>query len=341
MKPAPELVGVGNALVDIVAISQEEIASVLDLPVGEAVHVDYERFTELLVALPEPAMSAGGGAANTTKIASLLGVPTAFVGRVGSDWKGERDRFGELFETQMLEAGVELFLSRTISQPTGGCLVVRLPNDRFCIAACPAAATTLTEEDLPEDLIRAAQVIALDGYVLGRTELVQRVFSLADEYGTAVALDVGSADIAASFATTIAEAAEKYPLILFVNEAEAAALCSALRPSEGFAEAGDFSLLRKMSEAGPFPIIVVKRGPRGALVCARGEEIDAPALFATPLDVTGAGDSFAAGFLAAWIKNKPLSECAALGNRVAREIISVPGTRIPPNVLKRIARSIA
>lgn len=336
-----ELVAVGNALVDIVAISDEDLASVLDLPVNQAIHVSCERFTELLVALPAPAMSAGGGSANTAKIASMLGIRSAFVGRVGSDWKGDRDRFADLFETQMREAGVELHLGREATQPTGGCLVVRMTGDRYCIAACPAAALALSAQDLPEELVQAAKVLVLDGYALGRTELVDRAFALADRYGTAVALDVGSADIAARFSAFIALKAADFPLILFLNEAEAAAFCGAVRPGEDYAETGDFAPLRSMTESGPFPIVVLKRGPRGAVVYASGAELEAPTPFATPLDVTGAGDSFAAGFLAGWIRDRPLTECAALGNRVAREIISVPGTRVPAGVFKRIAKSFA
>lgn len=341
MDRSPELVAVGNALVDIVAISDEDLASVLELPVNRAVHVAHERFTELLVSLPAPAMSAGGGSANTAKIAAMLGIGSAFVGRVGSDWKGDRDKFAVLFETQMKEAGVELHLGRENTQPTGGCLVIRMSGDRYSIAASPGAALSLSAADLPEDLVRTAKVLALDGYVLGRTELVDRAFALADKYGTAVALDVGSESVAAQFAPFIALKAAHFPLMLFLNEAEAAAFCGAIRPGEDYAETGDFAPLKAMTESGPFPIVVLKRGARGATVYASGAELEAPTPFATPLDVTGAGDSFAAGFLAGWIRDKPLAECAALGNRVAREIISVPGTRVPAGVLKRIAKSFA
>jgi len=84
--------------------------------------------------------------------------------------------------------------------------------------------------------------------------------------------------------------------------------------------------------------VVIKRGPAGALVYASGLRLDAPTLSAIAYDQTGAGDAFAAGFLAAWIRNKPLRDCATLGNRVAREAIAVPGTKLNPARLRRLLR---
>jgi sugar/nucleoside kinase (ribokinase family) len=334
-----ELVGVGNALVDVIAFSDEDVAEPLGLRPNEAVHVDSGRFSELAVALPNPSLSAGGGAAGTVKIASRLGIRSAFVGRVGSKAKGGADRFAVLFEKEMRDAGVLPVLSRG-PEPTGGCLVIRMPGGRFAIAASPSAAVGLGPEEIPEDLVKAAKVLVLDGYLLGREKLVERALELAERYGTAVALDAGSRSIAAAFAPFISRLAANAPLILFMNESEALAHVSALRSSADMDDEDAFDHLRAMTEAGPFPIVVVKRGPLGSVVFAGGSRFDAATRAVDPRDETGAGDVFAAGFLAGWIRDKPLSECAALGNRVARETVSVPGTRIPPAVLRRLANSL-
>lgn len=344
MDQAPELVAVGNALVDVVAAAEEDIAPLFGLRPGEAVHVDFARFSEILVALPDPVLSAGGGSANVAKIASLLGLRTAFVGRLGSDARGRSDRFAELFEKELREAGCLPVLARG-REPSGGCIVLRSPGKPPTVVGCPSAAAGLSPDDLPEDLIKGAQVMALDGYQLHREDLIERSVSLADRHGTVVALDAGSAAIAAERAATIARYARDYPVILFMNEAEAAAFSAAVAPavadvSETEDEEERYRELRDLARSGPFPIVVVKRGPRGALVYANGDRYEALTRATVPFDETGAGDAFEAAFLAAWIRGKPLSDCAALGNKAALQAIAVPGTRLDPGKLRRLGRAL-
>ncbi len=341
-----ELAGIGNALVDVFAAVDEEVGPLLGLHPARSVHVDYERLSEILVALPDPVAGSGGGAANVVKIASLLGLRSAFVGRVGSDRSGNSDRFARLFEDDLREAGVLPLLERG-AEPTGACAIIRMPGEAVAVAACPSAALGLDAEHVSEDLIRGVKVLALDGFLLGRRKLVERVLTLADRYGTVVALDVGSASLAAEHAAFIAATARKYPLILFMNEAEAESFVCALAAAEGGAcedqdedgEPGDhLKALRALTEEGPFPIVVVKRGARGALVFAGGDRHDVPTRSAVPYDATGAGDAFAAGFLAAWIHGKSLADCAMLGNRVAREVLAVPGTGLDGERIRKIGR---
>ena len=349
-----ELAGIGNALVDVFAAVDEEVGPLLGLYPNRSVHVDYERLSEILVALPDPIASSGGGAANVVKIASLLGLRAAFVGRVGSDRRGANDRFARLFEEELREAGVVPLLTRG-KEPTGVCAIIRMPGDSVAVAACPSAALGLDAEDVSEDLVRGVKVLALDGFLLGRKKLVDRVLTLADRHGTVVALDVGSASLAAEHVDFIAHTARTYPLILFMNEAEADAFACAMTaradataitacpddaPDAEGEQENRLKPLRALTAEGPFPIVVVKRGPRGALVFAGGDRYDAPARFAVPYDVTGAGDAFEAGFLSAWIHGKSLADCAALGNRVAHEVLAVPGTRLDTERVRRLGRTL-
>jgi sugar/nucleoside kinase (ribokinase family) len=126
-----------------------------------------------------------------------------------------------------------------------------------------------------------------------------------------------------------------------MNEAETVAFSGSLSAATDLDEDDIHDLIRSLTESGPFPIIVVKRGPRGALVFAGGMRFDSPARAVSARDETGAGDTFAAGFLAAWIKDRPITTCAALGNRIAREAVSVPGTRIDPARVARLAKAIS
>jgi sugar/nucleoside kinase (ribokinase family) len=97
-------------------------------------------------------------------------------------------------------------------------------------------------------------------------------------------------------------------------------------------------VLKCITEGEIFPIIVIKLGGRGAVVLAGGYIYREEAFAITPRNTVGAGDAFCAAFLSAWIRHRSIQECAALGNKVAREILLVPGTSIGKGKLKSFAR---
>jgi len=98
-------------------------------------------------------------------------------------------------------------------------------------------------------------------------------------------------------------------------------------------------MLKIITDGELFPIIVIKLGGRGAIVVAGGNVYrEETFTVATPKNTVGAGDAFCAAFISAWIRDKSLSECAALGNKVAREILEVPGTHIKSGKLKSFAK---
>ncbi len=333
-----ELVGIGNALVDVFAAVDEELGPFWGIHPDSAVHVDGDRLAKILSSLKNPVAIAGGGTANVCKLAALMGIRAAFVGCVGSTPAGDADPYARQFEEELGAAGVALSLARG-QAATGACAVIRMPGGNNAVAACPAAALELQVRDISADLIRDARVVVLDGFILNRQDIVTHVISLADRHGTIIALDVSSAGIAAQRATEIAAYARTYPLILFLNEKESTAFCRALSGDAGD-DGEPYDPLRALCANDLFPIIVVKRGARGALVFANGTVHSAPTAAALPFDATGAGDAFAAAFLSAWIRGKSLSRCAHQGNRLAREVLRVPGTRIEAERLRRFARSL-
>jgi sugar/nucleoside kinase (ribokinase family) len=102
----------------------------------------------------------------------------------------------------------------------------------------------------------------------------------------------------------------------------------------------DVDLLKKLTAKDIFPVIAVKRGKRGAVVFAGGHIYSAPVVAVNPVETTGAGDAFCAGFMAGWVRDKPLAECAVLGNKTAREVLDSPGARVDPKKLAHLARSL-
>jgi fructokinase len=339
----PELLCIGNALVDLFAWEEGDIAARFGLtkPVQ---HVDIETLKEIAALLPNAKAVSGGGAANTAKIAGLLGIQTGFIGAVGTGVENGTDRSGGLFSRELAAAGVELFLPRK-PRPTGLCLTLKTAGGKTLTAAAPSAALELSPEDLNEGLIEGARVVMIDGFMLDRKDLIVRILNLANKYGTLAALDLGSTSLAKDAAWEIATYSRLYHLILFMNEAEALAFYHTISAQDG-GESGE-RLTREASNffvnftaANLFPLAAVKLGKRGAVVFAGGSVYREETIPVVSAETTGAGDAFAAGFLGAWIRGKPLSVCAVLGNKTAREVLNSPGAQVNPRKLKSLIRQL-
>ena len=354
-----ELLCIGNAMVDVFAKCGDREFG-LDQPVQ---HIPMEKMREILSALPRYSVCSGGGAANAAKIAGMLGIKTCFIGALGaasvnenetpgisdqsdrSGQSGQSDQFGKQFEYELGKAGVQTILPCK-NTPTGVCLILQMPDNKTKIAACPSAALELSQEDINEDLIRRAEAVVLDGFMLGRRSLVRYILELSDRYGTAVALDLSATGLAYERAAEIITYARAYPLIIFMNEDEADAFYRALSKKDSPPKNENglgpemTSLFKTFTSNDIFPIINVKLGMRGAVVFAGGNVYRESTVPVIPLEITGAGDAFCAAFLAAWIREKPLSVCAAFGNRAARTVLDVNGTNADPKALKNLGREL-
>jgi sugar/nucleoside kinase (ribokinase family) len=344
-----ELLCVGNAMVDVFVSSTGEQLDALGVT-GPAQHLAPSRVREILGEFPDASFSAGGGAGNVAKVAAQLGLAVNFVGAVGDD------SLGRLYETGLGEAGVRVRLFRS-ANPTGICVIFRLPRGGTRIVASPAAALELPVAFVEDDLIRNTGALVLDGFMLRREDLTRHIFDRANRHGTVVALDLGSAEIAGEQAGAIIRRSKEYPLILLMNEAETRAFYAGAGPFADRAEddtdpqdapekqrkGGEihriFRFLRDLTAEDIYPVVVVKQGARGSTVFAGGSVYRKTTHAIIPRDSTGAGDSFCAAFLAAWLRGKSLADCADLGNRVARETLDANGVSVDPKKLAHIAKS--
>jgi sugar/nucleoside kinase (ribokinase family) len=351
---APELLCIGNAMVDVFVRAE---GAVMDrLGVTEPVqHVASEQaewvLRELGVMSPggeiaaDAAIVSGGGAANVAKIAALLGIKSSFLGRVGND------PLAEVFRRDLLDAGAvpALFPGRG---KTGLCIILSDSWGETRIVASPGAALELTKDDISEASIQNAEAVVLDGYILGRQPLVRRVLELADKNKVPAALDAASVFQVREKAEQILHYSRNYPLILFMNEDETIAFYNSLRKTEGDYESREnrekadwiiqeiCPVFKTIMAGELFPVIAVKLGGRGAAIVTGNAVYRAETSAVTPRNNTGAGDAFCAAFLAGWIRGKSITGCAGLGNRTARKILEVPGTRIDRQRLARIAKTL-
>ena len=323
-----ELLCIGNALVDVFASTDERffVRHGLAEPVQ---HIEIEKLKEMISDLPAFTALSGGGAANVAKIAGSLGLKVSFTGAVGDD------EFGRLFKENLAAAAVKPNLL-TKPSPTGICLMLKNGSGgtggETRIAASPSAALELKESDINAEELRKARIVMIDGFILNRPPLVSHIFRLLEQSGTAAAIDLASTGIAREYAAEIAGLVKRFPLILFMNEAEAEAFSGGLKSSmqqETLFENNTDSLT-----------VVVKLGQDGAICHSKGKMIRAKTQAVTPVDATGAGDAFCAGFLAAWIRNKPPGECAEFGNMAAATVLGAYGCRADEKALKSLAAQL-
>ncbi|MDR0495115.1 MAG: PfkB family carbohydrate kinase [Treponema sp.] len=368
MKTKNELLCFGNAIVDVFA---DVDSTWLDSHgVKEPVqHISREDAQRLLEELDTPAqagasartgvvLSSGGTAANVAKIAAMLNINAAFVGCVGAAPQnlpnGPLQRNGDdlaaIFERDLRDAGVVPILGIG-EQKTGLCFAFSCHGETR-IAASPGAALELTEDDVREELFDGAEAVMLDGYMLDRRPLVQRILQLANQRGIPIALDAGSVFQIRERTEEILHYSRNYPLIVFMNADESIVFYNNIKKNSDTIEASTereketlilreiCPVLKYMTEGEIFPIIVIKLGGRGVAVLAGGNIYREETFTIIPRNTVGAGDAFCAAFLSAWIRGKSMRECASLGNKVALKILEVPGTGIKSRKLKSFAKML-
>ncbi|MDR0465694.1 MAG: adenosine kinase [Treponema sp.] len=340
-----ELLCIGNPIVDVFIDIDNSFALKYGI-IDPVQHIERDKAESILhepsVNFSHAIKSSGGGAANVAKIAAMLGMNTAFSGSIG------QDDLAYIFEKEMTGAGVSLFLEKS-NEKTGLCFACNIGGEtRF--AASPGAALDLSEANVSIEMIKSAEVIALDGYILDRRPLVQHILLKASKQGIPVALDVASVFQVKKKAEEILTYSRNFPLFIFMNADEAIAFYNAIRknnddisfPSEKEKESfilRDVNpMLKIITDGELFPIIIVKLGGRGAVIFAGGNVYHEETFTVIPRNTVGAGDAFCAAFISSWIRGKSLSECAVLGNKAAREILKVPGTLIKTGKLKNIAK---
>ena len=349
--PHIELFCIGNAIVDWFVFNAD--AKKLDelgitAPVQHIPRDLAQRILEDDGLMAGSTWCSGGGATNVAKIAAMLGIKTAFAGCVGT-----QDGNAGFFKIGLDDAGVVSFLKK--GKERNGLCFFFYCGGRTRIAASPGAALEFTEADVSEDLIAAAGAIVLDGYMLDRRPLVQHIMQLAGSRGIPVALDAASVFQVREKTEAILHYSRNYPLIIFMNADECIIFYNTVKKGTAAAVGIDAlgereketlilgeicPVLKCMTEGDIFPVIVIKLGGRGAVVLAGGNIYSEETLTIIPRNTVGAGDAFCAAFISAWIRGKPVRECAALGNKVAREVLAVTGTRVKADRLMPFAKML-
>src|SRR4051794_19474209 len=281
---------------------------------------------DLYAAMGPAREVSGGSAANSMAGIAALGLRAGFVGQVADD------QLGDIFEHDMTALGVNFETPRLSGgPPTGRCLILVTPDAQRTMNTSPGASHELTSDALDEAQIRSAAVTFLEGHLWGPERpraAMLRAAEIAHSAGGKVAFTLSESLCIAGRREGVVGMIERGLVdILFANEDEVRQLTERHDLGESLSQ-----LSAKV------PVLVVTRGADGALAIENGERADVPAApVARVVDTTGAGDLFAAGFLAARCRGAPLRRCLDAGSLAAAEVISHFGAR-PEADLRALVR---
>jgi sugar/nucleoside kinase (ribokinase family) len=317
-----DVLGLGNAIVDIIAQADDDFLAREKLQKGSMALIDEARAESLYRVMGPLTTISGGSAANTIAGVAALGCKAAFTGKV------RNDGLGESFAHDIKSLGVEFRTSPASEGPaTARCFVIVTPDGERTMNTFLGACQRLSSADLDQDLVKASKVTYLEGYLWDPPEA-------KDAFREAVKI-AHSAERLVAFTLSDAFCVDRYRAefldlvatrsidVLFANEHELKSLYETSDLQSAV------SALRGQGVLG-----VVTRSEQGALIIQDSGATSYPAFpVDRVVDTTGAGDLFAAGFLAGMTKQLELGDCARLGAMAAAEIIQHIGARPQRNLL--------
>ncbi|MBO9499868.1 MAG: adenosine kinase [Novosphingobium sp.] len=310
-----DVLGVGNAIVDILAQADEAFLDKHGMAKGGMTLVDEDQAHAIYAAMGAGVEASGGSAGNTIAGVASFGGKAAFIGRV------KDDEFGKIFAHDLRSLGVAFDTPAAKDGPaTARCLVLVTSDAQRTMNTHLGACVELTEEDIDPALVAAAQITYLEGYLFDpprAKEAFRKAARLAREAGRKVALTLSDSFCVHRYHDEFLELISDHVDILFANEAE----IEALYPGASLAEAA-------AQLAAQVEIAAITRSEKGSLLLRGSERAEVAAQpIAKLVDTTGAGDLYAAGVLFGLTRGKELAECGRLGSIAAAEVISHYGAR--------------
>ncbi len=309
------VVGIGNALVDVIARVDDAFLIDHNLFKGAMALIDTDQAIALYEAIGPATETSGGSAANTVAGIASFGGNVAFVGKVA------KDAVGDIFARDMEEIGVQFHSGDAQgSLPTGRCIIAVTPDAQRTMNTFLGISTQLTLNDLDEAIISDGAILYLEGYLFDRDEAkkaFRRAAGMAHEHGRLVSLTLSDAFCVDRHREDFRSLVKDEIDLLFANEVELLSLYQV----NAFEDA--LNQLRNECQ-----IAVITRSEKGAVIVTRTQEyrVDASPV-AEVIDTTGAGDLFAAGFLYGYTSGYGLEACGRLGAIAAAEVISHVGPR--------------
>ncbi|MEP2640142.1 adenosine kinase [Roseobacter sp.] len=309
-----QLVGIGNAVVDVITHADDNFLDLMGIEKGIMQLVPRDRSETLYAAMQDRLQTPGGAVANTVAGVGALGLQTAFIGRVRDD------ALGQFYASAMTDNGID-FANPPVADgedPTSRSMIFVAPDGERSMNTYLGISTGLTSADVSPDVTANARIMFLEGYLFDH-DAGKSAFR---EAARATKAGGGIAGIAISDPFCVERHRDDFLSLIendldyvIGNEHEIASLFQT-----------DFeTALAKTAEI--CPLVIATRSKDGVSVVGDGKRVDMPVTQVTPVDATGAGDQFAAGFLYGLATGRDLEICAKMGNLCAAEVISHVGPR--------------
>lgn len=320
MTQAFDIVAIGNAIVDVIAPATDAFLETRGLHKGSMALVDQDQSLNLYAAMAPGIETSGGSAANSVAGIASLGARAGFIGKVASD------QLGDVFEHDMRAGGVAFNVRRLADGPaTARSLINVTPDGQRTMSTFLGASIHLSPDDVDADMIEAARIVYLEGYLFDAPQ-ARRAFAkaagLARANGVQIALTMSDGFVVERHRQALLEFVKTEIDIVFANENEVCALFET--PDVDEASEALAALTR---------VAAVTRGAKGAWAAHGETRVQVPAITTgAVVDTTGAGDQFAAGFLTGLAREKTLHHCCQLGVLAAGEVIGHYGPRPQANL---------
>lgn len=321
-----KILGIGSALVDFIAqIPNENILQEMRLPKGSMTYVDIPtalKITEMMYDQFGCQRASGGSAANTMSGLGQLDVEAGFLSKVGND------EVGQFFEKQMADTHVKPLMLKS-DTPSGRAMTFVTNDGERTFATCLGAAIELCADDITPELFDGWDIFYVEGYLVANPNMLNKAVQTAKKAGLKIAIDMASYNVVEESRDYFMQLIENYIDYVFANEQEAFAL-TGMEPLQAL----DFLASR-------CEIAVVKVGSKGAYIKRGNEMVTVAPMKANVIDTNGAGDMWAAGFLAGLVQDKDLKTCGTMGGIVAANVIEVLGTKMDAARWKKIHENLA
>jgi sugar/nucleoside kinase (ribokinase family) len=308
-----KILGIGNAIVDVICKVNDNFIEKNNLTKSTMkLFFDENEFKNLLTNLEIEKTVSGGSVANSIVGLSQLGDKVGFIGKVSDD------DFGSKYEEGLKKEKVEYFYSKKKENlPTGTCLILVTPDSERTMCTFLGTAGKINEHDVSSEAIKKSEIIFLEGYLWDEGE-PKKAFDKAINNANKVAMTLSDLFCVERHKTHFLDLVKNKLDITFANEQE----ISSLTQAKSFDEVINFS--KQLNK-----LVIITRGEKGA-VAVKGDEIVENDIQKNLniVDLTGAGDLFAAGFLHGYINKLSTKECLEKGTEMSSKVIQQIGARL-------------
>lgn len=319
-----DIIGIGNPLMDILIQLDEASFKSLRLKKGQSSLVSNAEILALQKKLShiKHELAPGGSVANTIYTLANLGSDVAFIGNAGND------THGKAYSKALKDSDVKVHINHDEGM-TGSAITLITPDSERTFVTHLGVATKLRLCNIPTEEIKNAKILHLTAYQFTDPESEQTCFKAMDfakKNNVKISFDIAAPNIVASNLKLFKDIVENYVDILFANEEEAKAYTQ-LEPEKAVE-----ALAKHVG------IAIVKMGAKGSLIRCKDETIKVPPFLTDAIDTTGAGDSYAAGFLHGYTQGLDLYTSGLIGSYAASKVVQVLGARVKHSLQEEVQR---